>query len=299
MKGGGRLFKPKIIVVGSINMDLVIKASSFPMPGETIKGKEFRTSPGGKGANQAVAASRLGADVSLIGCVGTDDFGKMLKNHLKNENICVDHVIDIQESPTGIASITLSNHDNSIIIVPGANDRLTPEMISEKEEIISESDLLLLQLEIPLSTVMKAAEIANKHGVKIILNPAPVQSLPISLLNMTDYLTPNEHEMMYFTGVKDLQEKLIVTQGSKGVLLYENGKEKQIEAHKVKVLDTTGAGDTFNGALAVSLSKGDSLDQACRYGNAAAALSVMKFGAQGGMPVTEEVDNFLQINTPG
>ncbi|USK36043.1 PfkB family carbohydrate kinase [Bacillus sp. F19] len=159
--------------------------------------------------------------------------------------------------------------------------------------------LLLLQLEIPLSTVMKAAEIANKHGVKIILNPAPVQSLPRSLLNMVDYLTPYEYELMYFKGVKDLQEKLIVTQGSKGVLLYENGKEKQIEAHKVKVLDTTGAGDTFNEALAVSLSKGDSLYQACRYGNAAAALSVMKFGAQGGMPVTEEVGKFLQINIPG
>ncbi|PLR68584.1 ribokinase [Bacillus sp. UMB0893] len=293
------MFKPKIIVIGSINMDLVTTSTSFPMQGETIKGIDFKTIPGGKGANQAVAAARLGADVRLIGCVGSDDFGKELKSHLLKENIQVEHVNVVQKYPTGIASITVSNHDNSIIVVPGANDCLTPEIINEKEEYIAECDLLLLQLEIPLSTVMKAAEIAKKHGVKILLNPAPVQLIPQALLEMADYLTPNEHERTYFNDDKSIQDKLIVTYGSKGVRFNENGNEKQIGAHKVKVVDTTGAGDTFNGALAVSLSKGDTLEQACLFGNAAAALSVMKFGAQSGMPFKEDVEKFLKTSEPG
>ncbi|MCM3595709.1 ribokinase [Metabacillus idriensis] len=292
------MITPRITVVGSINMDLVTTASSFPIQGETIKGSKFKTFPGGKGANQAVAASRLGANVTLIGCVGSDDFGKELKDRLLNENIQVDHLNVIEGSSTGIASITVSNQDNSIIIVPGANDLLSPEMISEKEEVIAESDLLLLQLEIPLSSVIKAAELAKKHSVKILLNPAPIEKLPDSLLEMADYLTPNEHEMTYFKNNKPIQKKMIVTHGSKGVIFTENGEQKCIEAHRVKVVDTTGAGDTFNGALAVSLSIGDSLEQACRFGNAAAALSVTKFGAQGGMPFIEEVKKILLNNRP-
>jgi len=295
--------KPKVTVIGSINMDLVTETVKVPTLGETVIGKQFTTIPGGKGANQAVAAARLGAEVTMIGAVGDDAFGGELTTHLKNEGINVNHVEPITEISTGIASITIADKDNSIIVVPGANYQLTEDKIDKLEEVIANSDIILLQLEIPMATVERAVEIAKKHKVKVILNPAPAQALSEKLIDMIDYITPNEHELAFFYDtqnekVEDLinrvGEKFIVTKGSKGVYFYQDGKEVHVPGFSVDVVDTTGAGDSFNGALAVALSKAYSLEQACHYGNAVGALSVTKFGAQTGMPTDEEVKYFIQ-----
>lgn len=293
--------KKKITVIGSINMDLVTKTNQIPKVGETLLGESFFTIPGGKGANQAVAAARLGSDVTLIGCVGVDSFGSDLIKHLENQGIDIDSVKPVTHQSTGIASITLSNGDNSIIVVPGANFAVTPEFVASHEDVIASSDILLLQLEIPLESVVKAAEIARKHNIMTILNPAPIQALPKSLIKMVDYLTPNEHEQeLLLTSCEwsveeemEMKRKCIVTKGSKGVSFYEDG-EIHIPSFKVKVVDTTGAGDSFNGALAYSLSNGTPLQEACRFANSVAALSVTKLGAQSGMPTLPEVGEFLQ-----
>lgn len=293
--------KKKITVIGSINMDIVTSTNILPKMGETVLGKAFHTIPGGKGANQAVAAARLGADVSMIGCVGNDTFGKELKQHLNNQGIDVQNVEPVTETSTGTATITVFDGDNSIIVVPGANYHVTPVYIERLEKMIVESDVVLLQLEIPLETVEKAVEIASKHHATIILNPAPIQLLSKELLSKIDYITPNEHEQeMLLTSSdwtdeerKEIIKKCIVTKGSKGVSILK-GNERQIPSFNVDVVDTTGAGDTFNGALAYCLSIGYELEEACHFANAAAALSVTKFGAQGGMPTLKEVEEFLQ-----
>lgn len=282
-------------------MDLVTATKKVPQVGETVLGQSFHTIPGGKGANQAVAASRLGADVTLIGCLGDDTFGRELPDYLQNQGINTDYVRTISDVSTGIASITLSDGDNSIIVVQGANMFVTPEMVEEHESIIANSDILLLQLEIPLESVEKAVELAKRNQVKVVLNPAPIQPLPKSLLQKVDYLTPNEHEQSMLLSSdewteeerKELLAKCIVTKGSKGVTLFQNG-ETNIESYQVNVVDTTGAGDTFNGALAVSLCGGANLEAACKFANAAGALSVTKLGAQSGMPTLVEVNNFLE-----
>ncbi|MGM0876471.1 MAG: ribokinase [Bacillota bacterium] len=292
--------KPKITVIGSINMDLVTKTNTIPKVGETVKGEHFFTIPGGKGANQAVAAARLGAEVTLVGCLGDDAFGGELKQHLKDQGVFVDNLLTVPSISTGVASITLSDGDNSIIVIPGANHFLTPEVVKYHENLIAKSDVVLLQLEIPLESVIEAVELAKKHEVPVILNPAPIQKLPKTIVLQADYITPNEHEqeMLLSTfSVEELsqvKEKCIVTKGSKGVMLYQNG-EQLIPSYKVSAVDTTGAGDAFNGALAVSLSKGASLKEACQFANAVAAISVTKLGAQSGMPTLKEVEKFISL----
>lgn len=288
--------KPKITVIGSINMDLVTITKRMPLQGETVVGETFRLIPGGKGANQAVAAARLGADVQMIGAVGTDAFGAELLQHLAKEGIIVDGVKPVTDTETGIATIIISEGDNRIIVVPGANHALRPDDLERWEEKIATSDVCLLQLEIPLSVVERAVSIAKRNGVRVILNPAPAQPLPDTLLDQVDFLTPNEHERDIVLAGRPLKQwahKLIVTEGKRGVSFQRNGEQVLIPGFRVPVVDTTGAGDTFNGALAVALSKGMALEDACRYANAAAALSVTKLGAQTGMPTKKELESFL------
>lgn len=288
--------KPKITVIGSINMDLVTIAKRMPLQGETVVGETFRLIPGGKGANQAVAAARLGADVQMIGAVGADAFGTELLQHLQKEGIIVDGVKPVTDIETGIATIIISEGDNRIIVVPGANHALCPDDVKRWEEKIATSDVCLLQLEIPLSVVEQAVSIATRHGVRVILNPAPAQPIPDVLLAQVDFLTPNEHERDIVLAGRSIEKwahKFIVTEGKRGVSLQQNGERVLIPGFHVPVVDTTGAGDTFNGALAVALSKGMALEDACRYANAAAALSVTKLGAQTGMPTEKELESFL------
>lgn len=277
-------------------MDLVTIVKRMPLQGETVLGETFRLIPGGKGANQAVAAARLGADVHMIGAVGADAFGTELLQHLKREGIFVDGVKPVTDVETGIATIVISEGDNRIIVVPGANHALSPDDLERWEEKISKSDVCLLQLEIPLSVVERAVLIAKRHGVRVILNPAPAQPLPDMLLDQVDVLTPNEHErdiVLAGRAIEKWVHKFIVTEGKRGVSFQRNGEWIRIPRFHVPVVDTTGAGDTFNGALAVALSKGMALEEACRYANAAAALSVTKLGAQTGMPTKKELESFL------
>ncbi len=293
---------PKIVVIGSINMDLVTQTNTIPRVGETVLGENFITVPGGKGANQAVAAAKLGADVTLLGCVGDDAFGTELTQHLQHQGVCTEYIQTVPTTSTGVASITLSEGDNSIIVVPGANHQLTPAIVQQNEKLIASADILLLQLEIPLESVVQATELAQKHKVPVILNPAPMQSLPKRLILQATYITPNEHELESLLSTSNfskedteaLKQKSIVTIGAKGVHLYQSGKEQHIAGYQVEAVDSTGAGDTFNGALAVSLSNGVTLIESCQFANAAAALSVTKLGAQSGMPTKKEVEKFLQ-----
>ena len=278
-------------------MDLVAMAKHVPAQGETVLGETFHLIPGGKGANQAVAAARLGAKVHMIGAVGTDTFGTELLRHLKKEKVFVDDVKPVTHAGTGVAMIVISDGDNRIIVVPGANYSLRPEDIEQCERVIANSDVCLLQLEIPLPVVERAVSIAKKHHVRVILNPAPAQPLPISLLDQVDFLTPNEHErdiVLAGESIEKWAHKLIVTEGARGVSLAQNGEWTLIPSFHVPVIDTTGAGDTFNGALAVALSKGMEVEAAGRVANAAAALSVTKLGAQTGMPTETEVFTFLE-----
>lgn len=282
-------------------MDLVTSTDRVPTLGETVMGETFHTIPGGKGANQAVAAARLGAVTTMIGCVGQDLFGQDLVKHLENQGVNVSNVKPVTDSSTGIASITIANGDNQIIVIPGANYHVTPALVESFEDVIAASDILLLQLEIPLESVEKAVELASKHKVKVILNPAPIQPLPKELLAKVDYLTPNEYEQqLLFDSIewteqerKEMVKKCIITKGSKGITFFQDG-ERELPSFKVDVVDTTGAGDSFNGGFAYSISQGASLEQACQFASAVAALSVTKFGAQGGMPTMEEVQVFLR-----
>jgi ribokinase len=277
-------------------MDLVTITSQVPKSGETLFGGQFQMNPGGKGANQAVAAARLGAHVQMVGCVGKDSFGKDILEHLQDEGVDVSNVEPVTDISTGTATIIVSNQDNSIIVVPGANNHVTASFVNSKRDVIADSDILILQLEIPLEAVQKAVEIAKENGVTVILNPAPMQQLPSELIKDVDYLTPNEHEQMLLKkerSEEELEGKLIVTKGSEGVSILEAGKEINIPAYKINVVDTTGAGDAFNGGLALALIKGFTLSEACKYGNAVAALSTTKLGAQTGMPTGEEVAEFI------
>ncbi|WAA12540.1 ribokinase [Fervidibacillus halotolerans] len=290
-----------ITVIGSLNMDLVTTVDRFPKLGETLLGNTFQTKYGGKGANQAIAASRLGGEVQMIGCVGEDAFGRDYLSHLKREGIIVEYVEPVTDSPTGTASIFIVEGDNSIVIVPGANFQLTPQKLESIEETIASSDMLLLQLEIPMETVDQALQIAAKHHIPTILNPAPFQPIPKKWWEWITYITPNEHEAAAMMADDHFQEqykeKMIITNGKNGLLYYEEGNEIHIPAPTVKVVDTTGAGDTFNGALAYFLTEGYSKKEACQLAVYAASLSVTKLGAQGGMPTQEQLRSFIESDT--
>lgn len=288
---------PRICVVGSINMDMVTEVSKMPALGETVLGGTFTTHPGGKGANQAIAAARLSANVSLIGAVGKDAFGETLNEYLKSENVDQSGVKIIPYTSTGVATIIVSENDNRIIVSSGANSKVTPEIISESKDIIINSDIVLLQLETPIETVSYTVDLAYKHNIPVIVNPAPYQKMTEEILTKTTYFTPNEGEASSMLSVpldESIKKKLITTKGRQGVqYITSEDIAKKVPAYRVAVKDTTGAGDAFNGALAVEIASGVEIGQAINFANAAAALSISKQGAQDGMPTKKEVKEFL------
>lgn len=289
--------KPNICVIGSINMDLTIMTEKVPKKGETVLGKNFATYPGGKGANQAVAAARLGANVAMIGAVGDDIFGKTLLSHLETEGIHSKGIKVVPSVETGIANIILSKNDNRIIVAAGANQWVTPALVEKHRDLIQKSDVIVLQFEIPMETILYTIRIAKEYGVKTIVNPAPYQQLPKEVLIGATYLTPNEIEVASMKKdplFESVQDKMIITVGDKGVqIMDKDGQVETIPAYQVEVKDTTGAGDTFNGAFATQLGKGKNIRDSVSFANAAAALSVTKTGAQNGIPFVDEVEQFL------
>lgn len=304
MKGVKR---PRITVVGSLNMDFVVTTPRVPLPGETVLGTRFSTIPGGKGNNQAIACARLGAEVTFIGCVGDDTFGHQLINNLNNENIHTQHIEFLPHVNTGVATIIVGGGENKIVVVPGANNYLTPNKVEKKADIIKYADIVLLQLEIPLETVIRTVEIAAAHEVPVILNPAPSTELPEGLFEKVSVFTPNEHELSGMFGNSNIRsrnpqqlmklfpEKIIMTRGNKGAYFTDKkGHVVHVPSFPVDVVDTTGAGDSFNAGLAVMLSQGKSLFEATKFAVAVGALSVTKFGAQGGMPTYNEVVQFIK-----
>jgi ribokinase len=291
----------RVVVVGSINMDLVTLAPRFASPGETILGDRFLTVHGGKGANQAVAAARLGAEVALIGAVGNDTFGTQLHEGLAHEGISLEHVARIANSGSGTASITVADGENNIIVVPGANALVTPAQIERAQSTLASADAILVQMEIPLESVEATLRLGQRLGKPVILNPAPAQPLPMEWLKLARYLTPNQHELAILLGAdasedfRSLMERapapVVLTRGGDGAWYREGGEPTHQPGFNVDVVDTTGAGDTFNAALAVFLQEG--LPTAVCKACAAAALSVTRLGAQGGMPRGGELEAFL------
>ncbi|MBO8162173.1 MAG: ribokinase [Brevibacillus sp.] len=302
---------PRIVVVGSVNMDIVVEAERPPKMGETVSGSNAHFIPGGKGANQAVAAVRLGAETAMIGAIGDDAFGSQLLQALRQEGVDTSALKIVEGTPTGIASILLSQGDNCIVVVPGANARCRSEDIDAHQSLIQAADVMLLQLEIPLETVVYAAEAAKRHGKRVILNPAPARELPDRLLANVDVIIPNQSELALLSGVDASDERhletamralldrgvetVITTLGAKGsAFLTKAGGLQVVPGCSVPVVDTTGAGDSFNAAVAYSLATGKTVAEAVSFANKAAALAVTKLGAQQGMPTREEVEQFQQ-----
>ena len=300
---------PKIIVVGSLNTDLVVRTPRFPQPGETISGEDLQVIPGGKGANQAVAAARLGANVSMLGSVGKDNFGDFLLDNLKANHVDT-HLIEREDASTGTATIIVdANGQNSIILSAGANGNVSS--VDVEHASFSDYSLLLLQLEIPTPTVLSAAKLAKQNGVRVVLNPAPAKELPDELISLADFIIPNETELSLLTGmeVNDIPsaeeaaralltkgaENVIVTLGSKGALIVNEKTNIHMETYKVDVVDTTAAGDAFIGGLASVLDSANSLPDAVRYACACGALAATIFGAQPSLPRKEEVERFMSL----
>lgn len=294
-----------LVVLGSLNMDLVIRAPRHPRPGETLVGSDFGTFPGGKGANQAVAVARLGQPVVMIGCVGRDAFGDALIATLQAAGVDTIGVARA-EAATGVALITLSAAgENTIVIAPGANGTVTPELVQAHEPLIANAAALLLQLEVPLPAVETAIRLARAHGVPVILNPAPARTLPAALIGQVDYLIPNQHEAALLTGLpvntpeeaKTAAEVLrhsgagvvVLTLGEQGALVLADGEPVHVPAFRVEVVDTTAAGDAFVGAFAVALSEGRSPVEAATWGCAAGALACTVLGAQPSLPTRSAV----------
>ncbi|MEW6401150.1 MAG: ribokinase [Chloroflexota bacterium] len=300
--------KPKIVVVGSANTDLVVKVKHLPAPGETVLGGNYMIAQGGKGANQAVAAARLGADVTLIARLGQDAFGNESFAAYQAEGIDTSYIFRDDSAPSGVALIMVNQAGENIIsVAPGANSKLSPADILAAEAVIREADCVLTQLEIPVETVQAVVDLAEKHGVRTILNPAPAAPLPSELLAKVDVLTPNETEAAELAGnysqahareaVSMLKTRfhvknIVMTMGKNGAMIA-GFQPKILPAYQVASVDTTGAGDAFNAGLAVALASGATLVNAVRFACAVAALSTTRPGAQPSMPVSKEVDDFV------
>lgn len=299
--------KKPIVVVGSSNTDMIIKLDRIPRPGETILGGEFVTAAGGKGANQAVAAARAGGRVSFITRVGRDVFGDQALAGFVKDRIDVDHVVRDKSAPSGVALIFVARDgENSIAVASGANGRLAPADLKKARKLIASAAVLVMQLETPLATVQAAAEAAAQARVSVILNPAPAQPLPDDLLRLVSILTPNETEAELLTGIKVNDDAtsgqaadrlmecgvgtVIITLGQRGAFVATEGLRKLVPGFAMQAVDTTAAGDVFNGALAVALAERQTLEQAVRFANAAAAISVTRMGAQPSAPKRKEID---------
>jgi ribokinase len=301
---------PRIVVIGSANMDMVVQTEHIPIPGETVMGGEFVTVPGGKGANQAVAAARLGAQVHFIGRVGSDAFGEALTLALETAGVDTSLLVRDPDRPTGVALIGVAaDGQNAIMVAPGANSRIGRDDVERARDVIANADILVAQLEIPMDTVVYAVETARSFKTRVLLNPAPIRhtdSLPDSLLRQVDALTPNEHEAVHLLGrasaegtdfvrtARDLRRRgpdvVIVTLGADGCIVASSAGALRIEAPTVAAVDSTAAGDCFSGALAVALAEGRDIEAAARFATEAAALSVTRRGAQPSMPGRAEVD---------
>jgi len=305
--------KLNIVVVGSSNTDMVIKMDKIPAPGETVLGGEFTIASGGKGANQAVAAARAGGHVGLVACVGDDMFGEQALEGFAKDSINTEYVFKDIQHPSGCALIFVDKDgENCIAVASGANAGLTPEHIDFAKDKIIASEILIMQLETPLDTVKYAAQLASDNGVTVILDPAPAQPLDENMLKCLSILTPNESEAELLTGIPVEDEEsadraassilakgigtVLITLGSRGTFVSTEKIREMIPGFKVTAVDSTAAGDVFNGALAVSLSEKAPLFDAVRFANAAAALSVTKLGAQPSAPLRKEIEDFLKMN---
>ncbi len=303
--------KPKLLVIGSSNTDMIVKVPQIPRPGETVLGGEFSTAPGGKGANQAVGAARAGGDVTLIARVGDDMFGAQAMEGFQRDGIHVEHIVRDDRNPSGVALIFVAaGGQNSIAVAPGANAKLSPADVHRAAGVFPVASAVILQLETPLKTVTHATELAVHHRVPVILNPAPAQTLPGTLLEHVAFLTPNESEASLLTGIEVRDETsaakaaaklrqrgvdtVIITLGAQGAFVAGAEVRKLVPGFKVKAVDTTAAGDVFNGALAVALGEGRPLLEAVRFANAAAAISVTRLGAQPSAPTRAEIERFLK-----
>jgi ribokinase len=293
--------RPRIVVVGSANTDLVVPVPAIPTPGETVLGGDLQVIPGGKGANQAVAAARLGAEVRFIGRVGDDDFGRQTLHNLQREGIDTRFVKLDQGAPSGVAMIAVAEQgQNSIVVAPGANMRLSDEDVASASEAFADADAVIAQLEIPIAAVEAAARLAKQHGARFILNPAPARQLPESLYPLVDYLIPNETEGRQLTGatdvpaiIKELRQRgcagIILTLGERGVV-YQVGKTlQQVPAYRVQAVDATAAGDAFVAGFAVALCEGRPLNEAIDFGQRVASITVSRWGAQSALPYRAEL----------
>jgi ribokinase len=302
--------KKKIVVIGSSNTDMVIRTPRIPRPGETVLGGEFFMAPGGKGANQAVAAARAGGDVHFIARVGDDVFGRESVDGFMNDGIHVERIVRDRNAPSGVALIIVGpDGENCIAVASGANARLGVADVRQAKPLITSADIVLMQLESPLETVREAAEIASSAGVPVVLNPAPARALSDDVLKRVSYLTPNETEAEILTGITLIKKSdlakaadvllakgmkaVLITLGAKGVYVATREKKEVMPAFKVIPVDTTAAGDAFNGALAVALAEGKPLFEAARFANAAAALATTKMGAQPSLAVRTEIEKLL------
>lgn len=302
--------RPRVVVLGSSNTDMVIKLERIPRPGETILGGEFVVAPGGKGANQAVAAARAGGQVTFIARVGDDMFGQKAVAGFVEDGIDVSHIVRDANSPSGVALIFVAKDgQNSIAVAGGANARLSPADVQAAAGALDGASALVMQLETPLETVAAASELAAARGVPVILNPAPAQPLPDRLLKQVSILTPNETEAELLTGIAVTDETsaakaaanlrargvptVIITLGSQGALVSDAAGPRRIAGFPADAVDTTAAGDVFNGALAVALGEGRAPADAIRFANAAAAISVTRLGAQPSAPTRREIESLL------
>jgi ribokinase len=300
----------KIVVVGSSNTDMIVQLPHLPKPGETVSGGAFSTAAGGKGANQAVAAARAGANVGLVARVGEDSFGEQAIAGFVGDGIDVSHVTRNPAAPSGVALIFVDDGgENCIAGAPGANATLTPEDVEAAEDLITGAEVVVMQLETPIETVGRAAALAREHGVRVILNPAPARQLSDEILGNVSILTPNESEAELLTGIQVSDDAgaeeaaralsargvdiVILTLGSRGAYVFESDSGELVPGFEVQAVDTTAAGDVFNGSLAVGLAEGLPLARAVRFANAAAALSVTRLGAQPSAPTRSEIETFL------